>query len=97
MIQYLALPGTIVALLTIAIILFKFSKAGIRAVIAIDTLIRSIEANTLAQTKTARTVERFRKATKAEIAGLKGQIEELDSRLDDLDHVLSPPSLKKAG
>lgn len=102
--EYLALPGAIVALLTIGIILFKGFKAVARGIVAVDSLIKSIEANTAAQTglvkaqvKIAHTVERFRKATKAEIDGVKGQIEDLDSRLDSYEQILSPLDIKKAG
>jgi len=102
--QYLGIPGAIVALLTIAVILFKTFKAVARGIITIDILIKSIEENTAAQTeiakaqsKTSRTVERFRKSTKAEIGAVKIQIEGLDSRLDNYEQVLSPSSIKKAG
>ena len=88
--QYLAVPGAIVALLTVGIILFRFFKAGVSAVIAINSLIKSIEANTAAHRHIARTVERFRKATQKDLSEVKSQIQTIDSRLADHDRILSP-------
>ena len=102
---YVSFAGFFLTLLAIGTALFKLFKAGARGVISINKLIESVEANTLAQTqivkaqsRTGRTVERFRKTTKTEIASVKMQIEELDHRLDDFELILSSPrAIKKVG
>ena len=94
---WLAIPGAIVATFTVVILSFKLFKASVRFIIAIDTLIRSIEENTKAHKRIGAEVGRFRKVTQKSLADIKQQhLGEVDYRLDEHEEVLSVTT-KKAG